>query len=136
MAMMVTLESGSYRDREGRVFYGESGEILRALSERALAEWTGLRSTRFFQQGMDSGTIVRTAQIELPLELPTELTQDGSNWAAFLKHDTIPFVSYPYEWTFGMLKDAALLHLDLLMAALNEDFTLKDGTAYNVQWVG
>ena len=29
-----------------------------------------------------------------------------------------PFVSYPYEWTFGMLKDAALLHLELMRAAL------------------
>jgi SAM-dependent methyltransferase len=48
----------------------------------------------------------------------------------------IPFVSYPFEWSFGMLRDAALLSLDLLDAALAEDFTLKDGTAYNVQWRG
>jgi hypothetical protein len=45
-------------------------------------------------------------------------------------------VSYPYEWTFGMLKDAALLHLDLMLAALDEDFILKDSSAYNVQWRG
>ncbi len=36
-------------------------------------------------------------------------------------HERIPFVSYPYEWTFSMLKDAALLQLDLLLAALDED---------------
>lgn len=160
---MVTYETGSYRDREGRVIYGESGEILRALSERALAEWEAVQSAKFFQQGMDSGKIVRTARMESPQSAsrpansgqgafvppenqarqpapvglaPVAPAVDGSTWAAFLKHDTIPFVSYPYEWTFGMLKDAALLHLDLLAAALDEDFTLKDGTAYNVQWVG
>jgi ribosomal protein L11 methylase PrmA len=74
---------------------------------------------------------VRTAQIDMPVA-----ESQPSAWAAFLQHDTIPFVSYPYEWTFGMLKDAALLHLDLLAQALEENFTLKDGTAYNVQWAG
>ena len=140
---MVTFETGSYRDREGRVFYGDSGEILRALSARALSEWDAVRTARFFQQGMETGQIVRTARIDARLAdarlANTPFGNDSpaeSTWAAFLKHDTIPFVSYPYEWTFGMLQDAALLHLDLLSAALHEDFTLKDGTAYNVQWVG
>lgn len=137
-ATMVSYETGSYRDREGRVFYGDSGEILRALSSRALSEWEALRSARFFLQGMDSGKIVRTVQTEVPLlEAQRGLSDSGEmTWAAFLKHDTIPFVSFPYEWTFGMLKDAALLHLDLLAEALDEDFTLKDGTAYNLQFVG
>ena len=35
-----------------------------------------------------------------------------------------------------MLKDAALLQLDLLLAALEEDVTIKDASAYNVQWIG
>ena len=45
-------------------------------------------------------------------------------------------MSYPYEWTPGMLRDAALLQLDLLLAALDEDLTLKDATPYNVQFRG
>jgi hypothetical protein len=45
-------------------------------------------------------------------------------------------VSYPYEWTFSMLKDAALLQLDLLLAALERDLVLKDSTPYNVQFRG
>jgi hypothetical protein len=60
----------------------------------------------------------------------------ASGWAAVLKHERIPFVSYPYEWSFGMLKDAAQLQLELLASALEEDFVLKDGSAYNVQWCG
>jgi len=36
-----------------------------------------------------------------------------------LEHERIPFVSYRYEWTFSMLRDAALVHLDLLLAALD-----------------
>jgi hypothetical protein len=48
----------------------------------------------------------------------------------------VPFVSYPYEWSFRMLRGAALLHLDLLAAALAEGFVVKDSSPYNVQWVG
>jgi hypothetical protein len=48
----------------------------------------------------------------------------------------VPVVSYPYEWPFGMLKDAALLELDLLLAALDEGLVLKDASPYNVQWRG
>ena len=56
-------------------------------------------------------------------------------WAAFIEHQRIPVVSYPYEWTFGMLRDAALLQLDLVEAAILEGMTLKDATPYNIQFV-
>jgi hypothetical protein len=59
-----------------------------------------------------------------------------SGAAAVLEHERIPFVSYPYEWTFAMLRDAALLQLELLRRALDEDLTLKDSSSYNVQWRG
>ena len=53
-----------------------------------------------------------------------------------LRHERVPFVSYPYEWPFEMLRDAALLQLGLIDEALAEGFVLKDGTPYNVQWRG
>ena len=53
-----------------------------------------------------------------------------------LRHERIPFVSYPYEWPFSMLRDAALLQLDLNLAAIEEDMILKDSTPYNVQFKG
>lgn len=55
---------------------------------------------------------------------------------AVLRHERVPVVSYPYEWTFGMLRDAALLELELLLGALDDGLVLKDGTPYNVQWHG
>ena len=67
-----------------------------------------------------AGTIVQTEEVaEAGI---------GGDWAAVLEHRRIPFVSYPYEWTFGMLKDAALLHLDLMQAALGEGMILKDSS--------
>ncbi len=140
MPTMPTFEAGSYRDREGRVFYGESGEVLRALSARALGEWDAVAATRFFQQAMVDGKIVNTVRSDVALRELAHRTAEASSldeegWAGVLQHERIPFVTYPYEWSFGMLQDAALLQLELLQAALAEDFTLKDGTSYNVQWI-
>src|SRR3546814_16988540 len=52
------------------------------------------------------------------------------------EHPKIAFVSYPYEWSFSLLKAAALLHLDLHLAALEHGMTLSDASAYNVQFLG
>ena len=53
-----------------------------------------------------------------------------------LKHERIPFISYPYEWSFSQLQDAGALHIDLLLDALGEGMTMKDGYAYNLQFRG
>lgn len=85
---------------------------------------------------IDQGKVVGTAPAELD-ELPAtarDALHGGS--AGLLRHERIPFVAYPYEWTFGMLQDAALLQLDLQLAALDAGLTLKDATPYNVQFRG
>jgi len=128
----INIEPGSFRDRNGRIYY-HNGEIYRAISKQALDEWNLLTSTKFFSKAIAEGTIVRTERVDAAnVPDPALLTE----WAAVLKHELIPFVSYPYEWSFGMLKDAALLQLDLLEKALGENMTLKDATSYNIQWKG
>ena|SRR5579871_5158230 len=104
MPTAASFESGSYRDRDGRVFRSPGGEVYRALSARGLAEWDAVSATGFFQQAMAQGRIIGSEQADAA---PTDFGLDSS-WAGILKHVEIPFVSYPYEWTFGMLKDAAL----------------------------
>lgn len=128
----AVLEPGSFRDRSARVFL-QDGEVLRGLNERALDQWNALSSTAFFRRFVADGGLVATERLD-PSQRP--LPAAAGEWAAVLRHETIPFVSYPYEWSFGMLRDAALLQLDLLLAALDEGMTLKDASAYNVQWRG
>ena len=53
-------------------------------------------------------------------------------WA---EHETLPLVTYPYEWPFEYLKQAACLILDLLADALRNGCTLKDASAFNVQFI-
>lgn len=120
-------EPGSFRDRHARVLYRD-GCVFRALSAKALRHWEMLAATRFFERFRASGRIVATEAVSTPACPP--------GWSGLLRHETIPFVSYPYEWPFGMLQDAARLQLELLLAALDEGLSLKDATPYNVQWRG
>ncbi|HEX2046089.1 MAG TPA: class I SAM-dependent methyltransferase, partial [Gaiellaceae bacterium] len=121
------------RDPDSRVFYAD-GRVLRALSERGLADWEALAASDLFRQAVADGRVVATEPVEDGSGLPAELAEAG--YTAVLAHERVPFVSYPYEWSFGMLKDAALLQLELLSAALDEGLVLKDATPYNVQWRG
>ncbi len=128
---MLRVEAGSFRDRDGRVYrLGE--RILRGLSAGALEDFRRLVSTRFYGRFLEQGKLVGTREVPAD-ELPLPESERG-RWAAFLEHDRIPVVSYPYEWTFGMLRDAALLQLELIEAAIGEDLTLKDATPYNIQF--
>jgi SAM-dependent methyltransferase len=108
--------------------------VRRALTERGLADWEALAATDLFREGVAAGRLVATERVAEPDGLPAEL--DSGEVAAVLRHERIPLVSYPYEWPFAMLQDAALLELDLLLAALDEGLVLKDASPYNVQWRG
>ncbi len=128
--MTEPYEFGSFRDRNARVFTRD-GAVFRGLNAQASAEWDALAETRFFRRFSADGRLVATEKVDAPAA-----TNDTERWVSFLRHERIPFVSYPYEWCFGMLKAAALLQLDLLLAALDEEMILKDSSAFNVQWVG
>jgi SAM-dependent methyltransferase len=108
--------------------------VLRALSERGLADWEALAASELFRKEVGEGRLVATEPVPPGDGLPAELEEPG--YAAVLAHERVPFVSYPYEWPFGMLRDAALLQLELLLAALDEGLVLKDASPYNVQWRG
>lgn len=138
----IRSEPGSFRDRTSRVFY-QADTVVRTLTAPALADWNQLTRTTFFQRLHNAGKIVQTEQLD-PLHFrdlspefaASEHPSPASPWVAALKHPKLPVVSYPYEWAFGMLKDAALLQLELLRDALAEGMILKDASPYNVQWVG
>ena len=108
--------------------------MLRALSEQGLADWQALVASDLFRRTVAEGKLVATEPVSYDDGLPAELRAAG--YGAVLAHERVPFVSYPYEWPFGMLRDAALLQLELLLGALDEGLILKDATPYNVQWRG
>jgi hypothetical protein len=125
-------EPGSFRDPESRVFYS-GGDVYRSLSQEGLDDFRQLSQTSFWKEFSADGRIVATELVEGQKGLPDLLVKES---AGVLRHERIPFVSYPYEWPFAMLKEAALLQLDLNLAALEEDMILKDSSPYNIQFKG
>jgi hypothetical protein len=132
------VEPGSFRDPDSRVLVAGE-EVFRVLSEAGLADWEALAGSQLFERAVAGGSLIGTRPANGDAALAgvagVEDALAGPP-AAILRHDRIPFVSYPYEWTFEMLRDAALLQLDLLLAALDEGLILKDATPYNVQFDG
>ncbi len=124
------FEAGSFRDRGGRVFT-HNGQIFRALNEEAATEWAAAGSRPFIQDAMRDGTIVRT---ESAPHMKPFAVENG--FSSVISHERIPLVSWPYEWSFGMLREAALLQLDLMLRSVTDGFILKDASAFNIQFRG
>ncbi|MGH3076807.1 MAG: methyltransferase [Gaiellaceae bacterium] len=131
----LVLEPGSFRDWDGRVFLG-GDRVQRALTEAGLADWNALAASDLFARFTAAGELVATEQADHAVLSELQRLDPGGRWVGALSHQRLPFVSYPYEWSFSMLKDAALLQLRLVAAALAEGLMLKDATPYNVQWRG
>ncbi|MGH3650792.1 MAG: methyltransferase [Acidimicrobiia bacterium] len=121
---MHQADPGSFRDPASHVVF-DDGRVLRLLDQRGLEGWRALSSTDFFDRATNEGRLIGAELVEY----------DAPDSAGALEHPRVPFVSYPFEWTFSMLKDAALLQLDLLADALAEGLTIKDATPYNIQFI-
>ena len=123
-------DPGSFRDPGSCVFLA-GDRVLRAVMEA---------SAPAYRMARDAGLYDSLARQDLLLparERPAgELLEHADAVVHALEHPRIPFVSYPYEWSFAAHRQAALLHLDLHLAALEAGFTLSDATAYNVQFQG
>ena len=128
---MYAAVPGSFKDPTSRVYRGNDN-ILRALNRRGAEIYETLEKQSFFAEWLEGGKIIPTERAVGADS--AQLVADG--WALVLQHRRIPFISYPYEWPFSMLKDAALLHLELLIQAADAGWTLKDATPYNIQWFG
>ena len=70
----------------------------------------------------------------VPHEETTDVASPRPGAYKVLKPEVVDFISYPYEWSFSQLKDAALLTLDIQKRAMERGMSLRDATAYNIQF--
>lgn len=140
MTTSIERNLGSFRDPKNRVYEFSSipdkgnKRILRGLDEETSSNVRELFDRQFFRRFLDSGHVIKSKLLSANDPDAKKIMENG--WVGVLEHQTIPFVTYPYEWTFHMLKEAALLQLRLIEKSFEDGWMLKDATPYNIQWIG
>ncbi len=126
---MKIYDSGSFRDPSGRVFYYKNN-VLREIFSSGLNKFNFLKKNNLLNELIKKNFIVQTEEVKSE-EILKLKSKDES---IIVEHEKLEFISYPYEWTFNQLKDAAIFHLDLQIFLLEKDAKLIDASAYNVQF--
>lgn len=127
----IAAVPGSFKDPAGRV-YRAGGRVLRGLDEEAAAVVADLLCAPFYQRLVAAGDVVGSSWPGAADAARGSVLAEG--WHAAIEHDPVPFLTWPYEWPFSMLKDAALLQLRLLAASVASGWVLKDATPFNIQY--
>lgn len=113
----------SYRDPEGFVF-AENGLIYRYIAPTYFDAYNLLFSSGLYKELTDKGRLIKHV----------ELHPEHNSGFKIILPEQIPFISYPYEWSFDMWKDAAIVTLKIAMLALQKGMMLKDATPFNIQF--
>ena len=115
-------EFSSFRDPSGFIFK-ENGEIYRQINLCYKDEYDLLMDSGLYEKLTSKGWMISHTEVEAKADS-----------YKIIKPEMIDYISYPYEWSFSMLKDAALLTLKIQKQALKYGMSLKDATAYNIQF--
>jgi len=118
--------ASSFRDPSGFLFY-HNGSIFRQVNTIYRSNYDRLMDSGLYNSLVDARLLVSHEEIEIE-----GMSSDKAN--KILKPEVIPFISYPYEWCFSQLKDAALATLQIQKIALDYGMSLKDSSVYNIQF--
>jgi len=124
----TNLETSSFRDPDGFVYF-ISGRLYRQVNLSSKDNFDLLMSSGLYQELVEGKLLVSHREVSEKLGLTKDCYK-------VIKPELIPFVSYPYEWSFSQLKDAALLTLKIQRLSIERGMSLKDATGFNVQFIG
>jgi len=116
----------SFRDRSGHIFIRED-TLLRQINHSYKEDYNFLINSGLYKTLVEKGMLIPHREIDNISPKPEAYK--------IIQPEHVPFISYPYEWCFSMLKDAALLTLTIQKAAMEFGMSLKDASAYNIQFV-
>lgn len=114
----ASVSPASFRDPAGFVFL-RAGMLYRQVNVRGRNDYDMLMRSGLYGALTKSGWLVSHREVDDPLAKP-------ENAYRVLVPDRVGYVSYPYEWSFSQLQDAALLTLDIQLLALQYGMSLKD----------
>jgi len=123
---MYKIDSASFRDPAGYVVH-HNNNIYRVINNTFRSEYDHCVKTGLFKKLIDEGLL-------LHFEESGELEIESGKIYKILKQEKIEFISYPYEWSFDMLKDAALVTLKIQKICIEHGVSLKDASSYNIQF--
>ncbi len=118
---------GSFRDPSGFLFFQDQ-KLYRQINKGYRQNYDHLIGSHLYEALVESKLLIPHKEADIKFAV----TDDAYK---IIKPEYISFISYPYEWSFSQLKDAALTTLDIQKKALEFDMSLKDCSAYNIQFV-
>lgn len=124
--MNIKIDEGSYKDPSGFVF-NIGSEIFRQVNISYRTSFDFLLQSGLYDELTASSLLIPHSDVTESVEFP-------HNAYKILKPEKVKFISYPYEWSFSMLKDAALITLEIQDRALKHGMSLKDASAFNIQF--
>ncbi len=117
----------SFRDPSGFLFSRE-GTLYRQINRAYAEDYVRLMDSGLYDKLVKAGLLI-------PHVDSGQAAADPEIAFKVIEPQRVPFISYPYEWSFSQLKDAALTTLSIQKRALKLGMTLKDASAYNIQFV-
>ncbi len=127
-AMTPTRLDSSFRDPGGFIF-SQASVIYRQINNAGRSDYEYLMQSGLYRQLSDKNLLVSHQEID------NSSIQGTEHCFKIIKPLQLDYISYPYEWSFSQLKDAAILTLRIQLLALKKGMVLKDASAYNIQFV-
>lgn len=125
--MSTAIDPASFRDPAGFV-YERDGQLYRQVNAAYAASFELLERSGLYDELVAAGLLV-------PHERAAADLAAAPGAYAVIRPRRVPFVSYPSEWCFGQLRDAALVTLEIQRRALAKGMILRDARASNVQFL-
>jgi hypothetical protein len=123
----------SFRDPSGFLF-SRDGILYRQVNRKYEQEYAHLLGSGLYEKLIKAGLLIPHVEVDQPTMEFDSVLPGGAGYKV-IQPERVPFISYPYEWSFGELKDAALVTLSIQRRALRFGMSLKDASAYNIQFV-
>ena len=119
--------SASFRDPSGFLFT-DNGILYRQINRAYAEDYARLMDSGLYEKLVKAGALIPHVETE-------QVSAESEAAFKVIQPERVPFISYPYEWSFSQLKDAALATLSIHKRALKLGMLLKDASAYNIQFV-
>lgn len=119
--------ASSFRDPCGFLFRRDSA-LYRQVNIAYQEDYDLLMTSGLYKELVEEHLLVSHQEVDIVPEIPDIAYK-------VIRPFNIPFISYPYEWSFSQLKQAAIATLEIERVALGYGLSLKDASAFNIQFL-